>query len=155
MHLQAGSGNTLISTSVYANTSGSSANMFIASDGAMFRSTSSKKYKRDIEDYDKGLDEVMQLQPKYYKAKNSPAGIPVDRKYAGLIAEDLYDLGLVEYLDFDGKGESKENVESIGYDRLCALLINGMKTQVAHAADCAKKIEGLQSQINEILEKTD
>ena len=152
MHLQAGSGNTLISTSVYANTSGSSANMFIASDGAMFRSTSSKKYKRDIEDYDKGLDTVMKLKPKYYKAKNSPAGVDPERRYAGLIAEDLYDLGLVEYLEFTGSTASsepsKENVESIGYDRLCALLINSVKEQ-------QKKIDSLQSQMDDILKRID
>jgi len=150
LHLQAGSGNTLVSTSVWANTSGSSANMFIASDGAMFRSTSSIKYKRDVENYDKGLNEIMLLEPKYYKAKNSPAGIPLDKKYAGLIAEDLYDVGLNEYLDFNGEGMEKDNVESIGYDRIVALLINGMKEQQTMINNLVKTVKNQKTKLKKL-----
>ena len=78
-------------TGAYSVTTGSAANVFVTTDGVLQRSTSSIKYKIDVEDYSKGLKEVMQLRPVTFKSINSNN----DKTYAGFIAEELADLKLV------------------------------------------------------------
>jgi hypothetical protein len=53
------------------------------------------RYKRGIRPYNKGLKEIMQLKPVYYKS-----GMPADddRDYAGLIAEDIDAEGFKEFV---------------------------------------------------------
>jgi len=103
----------------YNNTTASAANMHISSAGGqIFRSTSSLKYKTDVKDYDKGLNEVMQLQPKYYKGKNDG-----DTQFAGLIAEDVNDLGLSEFVQYAEDGTP----DALAYTHMVALLVNAIQ----------------------------
>ena len=103
----------------YNNTTASAANMHISSAGGqIFRSTSSLKYKTDVRDYDKGLNEVMQLQPKYYKGKDDG-----DTQFAGLIAEDVNDLGLSEFVQYAEDGTP----DALAYTHMVALLVKSIQ----------------------------
>ena len=75
----------LISLPVYNATSGSAANVFVNVDGGLYRSTSSLKYKTDVQDAIHGLAEVMQLRPVTYKGKSE---VDAGKTFGGLIAED-------------------------------------------------------------------
>jgi len=145
-HLHIESVGDIISSTVQASTTAGSANVFITSGGSFKRSTSSIKYKKDVRDYDKGIDTVMGLQPKYYKPKEGVDGGDVD--YAGLIAEDLYDQGLNEFLTFNSDEHTKDHVEGIGYDRMVALLINSVKELSTKCDAQAAKIAELESRLD-------
>ena len=115
----------------YNNTTASAANMHISSAGGqIFRSTSSLKYKTDVKDYDKGLNEVMQLQPKYYKGKNDG-----DTQFAGLIAEDVNDLGLSEFVQYAEDGTP----DALAYTHMVALLVNAIQELKAEVEILKKK----------------
>jgi hypothetical protein len=112
---------------VYNNQGGTSANLFVASNGNFARITSARKYKEDIQDIDYGLA-ALELQPKtwvskeeYVENNNSAEGLT---RHVGFIAEDLDDLGLTELVYYDN-GEP----DSINYDRMTTLLIPVIKQQ--------------------------
>ena len=111
------SGN-LIAPAVYNLTTSTAANMYVSSTGFFYRSTSSLKYKTDVRNYDKGLNEVMQLQPKYYKGKNDG-----DTQFAGLIAEDVHDLGLNEFVQYAEDGTP----DALAYANMVALLTKAIQ----------------------------
>jgi hypothetical protein len=109
----------LRSESVYAQTSGSAANVFVDSSGYLLRSTSSIKYKKDVVDYDKGLIAVQSLRPVYYKSNRTNAdGNEDSHQYVGFIAEEIDAAGLTEFVQY---GEDS-TPESLAYGNMVALL---------------------------------
>jgi len=125
------SGGQIEFAATYNNTTASAANMHISSAGGqIFRSTSSLKYKTDVRDYDKGLNEVMQLQPKYYKGKDDG-----DTQFAGLIAEDVNDLGLSEFVQYAEDGTP----DALAYTHMVALLVKSIQELKAEIDDLKNK----------------
>ena len=118
--------------SPYNNTTGNAANLTVSATGTFERSTSSLKYKTDVRDYDKGLDIIDSLRPVYYKGINDG-----DKQFAGLIAEEVHDLGLEEFVQYAQDGSP----DALAYTHIVALLINGIK-------ELRAEIESLKSQIN-------
>lgn len=116
--------------SVHSQTTGVGANVVVLSDGELLRSTSSLKYKTDVRDYDKGLNEVMQLQPKYYKGKNDES----ETQFAGLIAENVHDLGLTEFVQYADDGSP----DALSYSHMIALLTKSIQELKAEV-DSLKK----------------
>lgn len=108
------------SLSPYNLTTAAAANLVVAADYYLYRSTSSARYKKNIVDYDRGLDAVMSLRPVYYEGKGE---IDDGKKFAGFIAEEVYDSGLTEFvvLDEDGKPDA------LHYGNMTALLASAIK----------------------------
>jgi hypothetical protein len=122
----------LSTNSPYNLTTGNAANCFINTNGYLYRSTSSLKYKTDVKDYTKGLNEVLQLRPVFYKGKGENDG---DKQYAGLIAEDVHELGLTEFVQYAEDGTP----DALAYQNMIALL--------------TKAIQELSAQVNELKNK--
>ena len=102
-------------------TTSDSANVCMASDGAILKVTSASKYKKDIErtyetDYGKKLIELP-TATWIDKAETKRSKNP--RRYFGMIAEDLADAGLEMLVRRDDNGE----VDGIQYERLACALI--------------------------------
>ncbi len=108
------------SGSPYNNTSGAAANVVVNSSGTLERATSSIKYKKEIRDYDKGLAEIMSMRPVYYKGKSENDG---DKQYAGLIAEEIHDLGLTEFVQYAEDGTP----DALAYQNMVALLTKAIQ----------------------------
>ena len=101
----------------YSNTTGSAANMFIGNDGYIYRSTSSLKYKSDIQPYARGLADVLALRPVSFKDKQG------EGNFAGLIAEDLHAAGLTEFVAYADDGTP----DAIHYPNMVALLVKAIQ----------------------------
>ena len=113
--------------SVYTKTTSTAANVFVATDGALVRSTSASKYKSDIQRfYDTSIGEKLLDLPyatwldkaEMQRYSENPT-LPIPRKNFGMIAEDLADAGLEELVV---RGENNQ-LEGIQYERLAVALI--------------------------------
>ena len=106
--------------SVYGNTTGSAANCFVFADGSIYRSTSSLKYKRDVQDATHGLAEVLQLRPVTYKGKGENDGEAV---FGGLIAEEVHDAGLTEFVQYASDGSP----DALAYGNMVSLMVKAIQ----------------------------
>jgi hypothetical protein len=121
-------------------TTGSAANVFVESgSGLLYRSTSSLKYKKNVENYTKGLAEVMQMRPVYYKGKGENDG---DKQYAGLIAEEIHDLGLTEFVQYAEDGTP----DALAYSNMIALAFKAIQ-------ELNQKINEQQQTINSLINR--
>jgi hypothetical protein len=109
---------------VYNNTTATAANLVVSAGGTFERSTSSLKYKKEVRDYDKGLETLLKIRPVYYKGKSESDG---DKQFAGLIAEEIHELGLNEFVQYAEDGTP----DALAYTHMVALLIASIKEQQA------------------------
>lgn len=131
----------------YKTTTGSAPNVFIASDGAIVRSTSASKYKTDIKrSYSTEYGE---------KLLNLPTAIWTDKgqkeryeagkrhiapeKYFGMIAEDLADAGLDLLVS---RNPLTHEIEGIQYERIAPALLPVIK-------ELKDKVNKLEKKVNE------
>lgn len=92
----------------------------------VLRSTSSRRYKRDIEDAEVDPAPVLAMEPKTWRDKAEVERDPdTEQRYVGFIAEDLEELGLTEFLTYDAEGRP----DAIQYDRLSVALLAVLKDQ--------------------------
>jgi hypothetical protein len=110
--------------SPYNNATGSGANVFVGSDGALFRSTSSLKYKTDIQDATFGIADVLKLRAVTYKGKGSSDG---DKVFAGLIAEEVHNLGLTQFVQYADDGSP----DALSYGNMVSLCVKAIQEQQA------------------------
>ena len=131
----------------YKTTTGSAPNVFIASDGALVRSTSASKYKTEIKrsystEYgekllnlptaiwtDKGQKERYEAGKRHIKPE----------KYFGMIAEDLADAGLDLLVS---RNPLTHEIEGIQYERIAPALLPVIK-------ELKDKVNKLEKKVNE------
>ena len=131
----------------YQTTTGSAPNVFIASDGALVRSTSASKYKTEIKrsystEYgekllnlptaiwtDKGQKERYEAGKRHIKPE----------KYFGMIAEDLADAGLDLLVS---RNPQTHEIEGIQYERIAPALLPVIK-------ELKDKVNKLEKKVNE------
>ena len=130
--------NLVYSPGVYNQTTGSAANMHIATDGNFFRSTSSRKYKRDIQDATFGLSDVLALRPVTYKGKSEADGETV---FGGLIAEEVHDAGLTQFVQYAEDGTP----DAIAYGNMVALCIKAIQELKAENDDLKARLTALEA----------
>jgi hypothetical protein len=126
----------IYSLGTYNNTTASGANMHIALDGHMFRSTSSIKYKTDIQDTTHGLDKVMELRSVTYKGINDG-----DTVFGGLIAEEVHEAGLTEFVQYAEDGSP----DALAYGQMVSLAFKAIQEQQTIINDLKTRIETLEA----------
>jgi hypothetical protein len=127
-----------MSPTTYSQTSGGAANLGVAADGAFYRSTSSLKYKRDVQDATHGLTELLALRPVTYKGKAQSDG---DTVYGGLIAEEVHDAGLTEFVQYAEDGSP----DALAYANMVSLCIKAIQEQQATITALTARIAALES----------
>ena len=123
---------------VYNNTTATAANLVVSSGGTFERSTSSLKYKKEVRDYDKGLETLLQIRPVYYKGKSESDG---DKQFAGLIAEEIHELGLTEFVQY----AEDETPDALAYTHMVALLVKSIQEQNVMLQELKAEIELLKA----------
>ncbi|KAA8455236.1 phage tail protein [Weissella paramesenteroides] len=129
-----GSGNRLWSQAIYDRTYSGGANVQVTGYGTLGRITSASKYKLAITHYDEldRANKLLSIKPARWFDKaeteqyadelngndNYDEHLPV-KPHFGLIAEDLVDAGLEEFVSYGLDGE----VEGLEYDRVWTVLI--------------------------------
>ena len=126
-------GGAAIAPFSYSTTTASAADVNISPAGIIRRSTSSAKYKRDIETMHFDRAKFRTLRPVTYRSKVDNDG---DRIYGGLIAEEVHAAGYPQFVAYNAKGEP----ESVMYPHMISELINALH-------DAEDQIEALEARI--------
>jgi hypothetical protein len=122
--------------SPYYNTTGSSANVVVDVNGFLLRSTSSLRYKSDVTDATHGLAEVLKLRSVTYKSKKDG-----DTVFGGLIAEEVHDAGLTEFVSYNKEGRP----DAIHYGNMVALLTKAIQEQQTMIDELKAKVAALET----------
>jgi hypothetical protein len=110
-------GPTFGSPITYANTNAAAANIVIDSNGWLYRSTSSLRYKEAVRDYQPPPDVIDRLRPVSFQTLGDEAESPL--RYVGFIAEEVDAAGLKEFVGYDPEGRPDE----LHYAHLTALIV--------------------------------
>jgi Collagen triple helix repeat (20 copies) len=130
-------GGTIYSQSIYNSTIGVSSNMFIGSAGQIQRSTSSIKYKTQVEDVDPNYSKnIYSMRPVWFRSLCE--GDNPKWSHWGLIAEEMAELD--PRLCFFGKDNEPEGVQ---YDRIIPLMLVEMKLLRDRIQELETKIASL------------
>tara|TARA_R110000787_G_scaffold108332_1_gene216742 strand:- start:339 stop:827 length:489 start_codon:yes stop_codon:yes gene_type:complete len=118
-------------------TIGSAANLVVNTDGYLYKSTSSRRYKNTITDATHGLTELLTLRPVTYKGNSDADG---DTVYGGLIAEEVHDAGLTEFVVYNEDDEP----DALSYANMVALSIKAIQEQQALIESLTARITTLE-----------
>jgi len=124
------------SLGVYNNTTGTGANLVVDSGGGFARSTSSLRYKNTVNDATHGLTELLALRPVTYKGNNDG-----DTVFGGLIAEEVHDAGLTEFVTYNEDGEP----DALAYGNMVSLCIKAIQEQQATITALEARIAALEA----------
>lgn len=138
-------------------TTASAATCNIDTNGVIRRSISSRKYKTDIQDHEMDLDALRRLRVVTFldrgevaereawrermESGHDPEPEPPVRRYVGLVAEEVDELGLGELVQYGPDGE----VESLMYDRITLgllQLVGGLEDRLKRAEQRLASLEG-------------
>jgi len=149
-------GGAMLVYSVYSQTSSSAANVIVGTDGNLFRSTSSGKYKVDVETIqDTYSDLLLQCRPVWYRS-NCDLDNP-SWGYWGFIAEEVAEIDprLVHWktqqISYDDKGSvvttpCEPEPEGVQYDRFVPHLLNLIKRQKEQIEAMEARLTTLEAQ---------
>ena len=137
---------------IYANTTSNASNTYVNSAGQLYRSTSSIKYKKDVETMkDSYADAILNLRPVWFKSKSELD--EADWGYWGLIAEEVGEIDprlvhwkTVDYVDQETETEiTIPAVEAVEYAEATFDDNGDVLTEV---------IEGVEAQVERIETQT-
>jgi len=108
--------------------------------GDLTNSSSSLRYKHDIQTYDKGLEIVKQLRPVSFKFNGE------GRENIGFIAEEVDELGLTEVMLYDEEGKP----DGVLYSNMVSLLTKALQEAVLKIETLETRIEALEQSNNSV-----
>jgi hypothetical protein len=148
-------GGVLFNQGTFDTTTANGANMYVFSDGKFSRSTSSSKYKTQIEPIeDSYSDALLACRPVWYRS-TCEADCP-DHSYWGFIAEEVaqIDKRLVNWKTVDVSYDENGSVvkapcdpepEGVAYDRFVPHLLNLIKRQKEQIEAMEARLTALES----------
>ena len=104
----------------------------------MRRSTSSIRYKNTVLDATHGLTELLALRPVTYKGNDDG-----DTVFGGLIAEEVHDAGLTEFVQYNENDEP----DALAYGNMVSLCIKAIQEQQATIESQAAAITDLTTRL--------
>ena len=125
---------------VYNQTNPNAANVFVGTGGDLYRSTSSLKYKKNIETSVHGLTELLNLRSVTYKSNNPDNG---EQVFGGFIAEEVHDAGLTEFVQYAEDGSP----DALAYGNMVALCVKAIQELKAINDTQAETINALTARI--------
>lgn len=126
----------LKASSPYNQTTGAAANMVVDSNGNLNRSTSSLKYKTNVNDATHGLVDLLKLRSVTYKGKNDG-----DIIFGGFIAEEVDAAGLNEFVQYAADGSP----DALAYGNMVSLCVKAIQEQQALITALTARIEALEA----------
>ncbi len=137
----------------FAATTALASNMYVSSFGQIMRSTSSKRYKKNIENLTINTEDIYKLRPVSY------ISILDNKPYFGLIAEEVAEIipGLAEFTKEkdvikDSKSE-KLIPDAVQYSMLSVLLLNEVQKHKKEITELKEKNDEIQKLNQNLLKR--
>jgi len=131
----------LRSEAIYAQAAPDPANVHIDTNGYLYRSTSSARYKRDIVSAEYSLALIDKLRPVTYKSTiSSPEGQLSEEVYGGFIAEEVDAAGFTEFVNYDPDGQP----DALRYGHMIAIAIKGLQEAHTRIQDLEAEVAALK-----------
>jgi hypothetical protein len=112
--------------------------MVVTAGGVLQRSTSSLKYKKNVQDATHGLADVLKLRAVTYEGKSeSDAG----KIFGGLIAEEVHEAGLTEFVQYAEDGTP----DALSYGNMVSLAFKAIQEMKSIIDDQAARIAVLEA----------
>jgi hypothetical protein len=108
--------------------------------GGSFNSSSDARLKTDIVDYTKGINAVKSLRPVSYKYIDKKTGIPINKTYVGIIAQE------VEQTPFSNiVGTDSDSYKTVDSSEILFALVNAVKELTAELEIFKNKVLALEA----------
>jgi hypothetical protein len=118
----------------------------ITSGGYFVRTSSSARYKTDIEDAEFSLESVLQLQPKTFRLKEEVEEEPENALvYPGFIAEDIAGTDLDVFVNYENLPDGTKRPDGVRYAELTAALVSAMKQQNQTIKTLEARLDALEA----------
>jgi hypothetical protein len=128
---------------VGSSTTGASIN----SAGSIIRTSSSARYKQDIEDATFEYEDILALEPKTFRLKDEAAQNDNARRYAGFIAEDIAGTPLDVFVFYRTNEDGEQEPDGIHYPELTSALLSAIKHQDGLIKSLEARLEALESKV--------
>jgi hypothetical protein len=135
-----GDNNVWSAPQIYNSTTGVGANVYVGSTGRLYRSTSSLKYKTNVQTATFGLVDVLKLRAVTYKGNGLDDS---DKTYAGLIAEEVHEAGLTQFVQYADDGTP----DALSYGNMVSLCVKAIQELKAINDQQAETINALTARI--------
>jgi hypothetical protein len=117
----------------------------ITDGGFLVRTSSSQRYKEQIEDLNIAYESILGLKPKKFKRKDEVESRGDDaRYYPGFIAEDLAGTDLDIFAFYETLEDGTKRPDGIHYPELTAALVLALKHQDQLIKDLTARVEALE-----------
>lgn len=122
--------------------SSSAANVTVSAEGFLYKVTSSRRYKQDIEDAAIDPSLFLKLRPRTWRDKNDVLANPdTTQRFVGFIAEEVEDAGGTVFVNHDELGRP----DALQYDRMLAAAHAHAVAQDARIADLETRLAALEA----------
>lgn len=120
--------------------------------GGSWSNSSDRRLKKDIEDYEDGLKEVLKIRPVWYRY-NGMYGLPTKERYVGVIAQEIQKIvsyTVTPYMETND--ETGEQAEYLSYNGTAVtyMLVNAVQEQQAIIEEKEQKIKDLENRLAKI-----
>lgn len=113
--------------------------------GTIIRTTSSEKYKQDIEPLEVNYEDLLSLEPKRFRFKNEAAADENARYYAGFIAEEVAETSLTDFVAYKTNEDGTKEPDGVYYAELSAALLSALKQQDQVIKSLTSRVEALEN----------
>ena len=116
--------------------------MWISSAGVFGYASSSRTKKQDIEAANLNVESILSIEPKHFRYIKAVEELGSDAPIEiGMIAEDLHDAGLTDFVDYGANGD----IEGIHYSNYVVALQAVVRDQAAKIAALTGRLDLLES----------
>lgn len=131
-------------SNVYARNNPVSTNyvsLYVNSDGRYGATPSAARFKQDITPHAYSREQLRAIQLVTYRLKDAVAADPDAPYEVGVIAEQLIEVGLSDFVLFDDEG----NTLSVAYERLALVAIGAMQEMLDDLESLANRVSALEA----------
>jgi len=122
-------------------------------DGGEWSTFSDEKLKKNIRDFEDGLEQILQIRPVWYRY-NGKANLPTEEEYVGVIAQEIQQVApyTVESVALQNDADSESYTDYLSYNGTAVtyMLVNAVQEQQAQLDEKEERIDELEARLEKL-----